>query len=85
MPESKPISLISKIGLAVLALSMALWAFLPIIPFLPLSGGKKAIFASIDFIAAEVTFYGGLALAGKAIVSQITSRLPWKRKQGPAE
>lgn len=68
VPESRPLSLVSKIGLAIIGLSLVLWIVLPIVPFLPLTTRRKAAVALVIFILAEVTFYLGAFLAGKAVL-----------------
>ena len=70
-----------RVGLIILAISLVFWAFLPIIPFLPLSAGKKTLIGGITFLLAEVTFWGGALLAGKEVVQKYQDRLnPFKRR-----
>ena len=68
--ETRRPSLISRIGLAILVLSLVFWAFFLVIPFLPLSTGRKAAVGGVNFIIAEATFWLGAVLAGKEIVTR---------------
>ena len=75
-----------RVGLIILAISMVFWALLPIIPFLPMSAGKKALIGGITFVLAEVTFWAGALLAGKEVVQKYQDRLnPFKRRTEKAE
>jgi len=75
-----------RAGLIILAVSLIFWAFLPIIPFLPLTAGRKALIGGITFVLAEVTFWGGALLAGKEVVQKYQDRLnPFKRRTNKAK
>jgi hypothetical protein len=69
----------TRLGVVILLVSMALWAALAVVPFLPMPGRTKAIAAAAVFAAAEVTFYLGLLLAGKEAAKRIYRRLRIKR------
>lgn len=70
-----------RLGLIILGISLIFWALLPIIPFLPLSARSRAILGGIDFVLAEVSFWGGALLAGKEVVRKYQDRLnPFKRR-----
>ncbi len=51
-------------GVVLLGLSVLLWAPLPVVPFLSLSGADKVALAGGLVIGAEVAFWCGAALAG---------------------
>ncbi len=72
-------SLISRIGLVILGLSMVFWAFFLVIPFLPLSVGRKAAVGGINFVIAEATFWVGAVLAGKELVTRFKGLFNIKR------
>ncbi len=70
-------------GVVLLTVSTLLWLAIPAVPFLPLETSTKVAAGAGVFIAAEVTFYPGLALLGKESVDLMRSwwnRL--KRKVG---
>jgi hypothetical protein len=73
------LSPLAKLGLAIMALSLLLWFALPIVPFLPIAGTRKAFWGFVIFIAAEVTFYLGLALVGKEAYRRFRDRFRRKR------
>ena len=79
MPESEsapaPGIRWAKVGWIILGISMLFWAFLPAIPFLPVTAGKKAIVGGITFILAEVTFWAGALIVGKETLRKYQDRL----------
>lgn len=72
------LSPIGRVGVAIMALSVPVFLFLPLIPFLSVGGQQKGALAFGAFVAAEVMFYSGAALAGKDAVQWIYGR--FKRK-----
>jgi hypothetical protein len=53
-----------RVGLALIVLSLLLWVGLAIVPFVG-GAAARAVAAGSLVVAAEVTFWLGLALAGK--------------------
>lgn len=87
----RPFNAVARVGLGLVLLSCLLWLLLACVPLLPMSGAKKALWASVVFLAAEITFWLGAALAGKEVVQRYWERLHpknlWKRrrtKQNPS-
>jgi hypothetical protein len=78
--DSRPVSPVAKVGFGVMVLSLVLWIALPVVPFLPLAPKQKAFWALVVFVAAEVTFYLGLALVGKEAYRRFRDRFRRKRK-----
>lgn len=62
-----------KLGVAIVILSILLFLFLPIIPFLNMDSKTKVTVSTVVFISAEVTFYGGGFLVGKELFSKYKS------------
>jgi hypothetical protein len=65
------------VGWAIITLSCALWTALPLVPFLALSTAELTYWAGGLFIAAEVTWYAGLALLGPEAIVYLKSL--WQR------
>ena len=61
--RSRP-TLMTRVGVVLLGLSVLLWAPLPVLPFLSLTTGAKAAAAGGLLIAAEIAFWAGAAMAG---------------------
>ena len=70
---------IARLGLIVMLISVPLFLFLPAIPFLPFNSQIKTGVGVGVFIAAEVLFYGGAAMAGKDVVQRIYARFRPKK------
>jgi hypothetical protein len=70
----------AKTGVGLLGLSLALWLPLPVVPFLPLSGGAKAALAAGLIAAAEIAFWLGAILAGPEVARRTRSWLRIRRK-----
>lgn len=64
----------AKIGVILILLSGVLWFSLFAIPFLPLTVGQKAAIAGADFIAVQIAWWIGAALAGPKLVAKLKSR-----------
>ncbi|NQV28607.1 MAG: transporter suffix domain-containing protein [Rhodopirellula sp.] len=69
----------AKTGIALILLSGVLWFSLFAIPFLPLTIGQKAAIAGADFVAVQIAWWIGAALAGSELVTRLKSR--FKRKK----
>lgn len=74
-----------KLGLALVILSIPMFLFLPVIPFLELENAEKVKFSSVLFIIAELTFWSGGLLLGKELFTKYKSYLNpknwFKKKQ----
>ena len=75
-PSGSPnsVSKSSRFGVALILLSGVLWFFLFAIPFLPLTVGQKAALAGADFVAVQIAWWIGAALAGPKLVARLKSR-----------
>ena len=82
MKEEHRKSMWAKTGVGLLGLSLALWVPLPVVPFLPLSGGAKAALAAGLIAAAEIAFWLGAILAGPEVARRTRSWLRIRRKKG---
>lgn len=54
-----------RLGVGLMGSSIVPWLMLPVVPFLPLSGGQSGALAGGLLLSAELIFWPGLALAGK--------------------
>ena len=68
----------AKVGVIFMGLSLALWIALPVVPFLPFTAAVRATIAGSLVIVAEITFWGGAALAGPVAARRIKSW--WKAR-----
>ena len=82
--DIRTLSPVAKVGVVISMISLLLWLTLAVIPFLPMAGKPKAFWALVVFIAAEVTFYLGLALVGKEVVQRVRDRFKRKRQDDTA-
>jgi hypothetical protein len=64
-----------RLGIVIMVISVFLFLFLPVIPFLDMENKTKITLSTIVFITAEVTFYGGGILVGKELFSKYKSYL----------
>jgi hypothetical protein len=64
----------AKIGVILIILSGVLWFSLFAIPFLPLTLSQKAAIAGADFVAVQIAWWIGAALAGPKLVARLRSR-----------
>ncbi len=64
-----------KTGFFLVILSIILFLFLPIIPFLKIETKIKISITTITFITAEITFWTGGILLGKELFSKYKSYL----------
>ena len=64
-----------KLGLVIIVLSVLLFLFLPVIPFLNFNKKTKVTISTVVFIIAEITFYTGGFLLGKELFSKYKSYL----------
>jgi hypothetical protein len=65
----------AKLGVGLAIGSFIPWLLLLVVPFLPLSVGQKAIGAGFLVGLAEVMFWVGVILAGKAVVQRYRGKL----------
>jgi integral membrane sensor domain MASE1 len=64
---------LTKLGIVLIALSLLPWAAMPFLamPFVGLSAVQAGVAAGVLFVAAEVLFYVGIALAGKEAYTRL--------------
>jgi hypothetical protein len=70
-----PLTWIAKFGVGLVIGSLIPWYLLPVLPFLPLSVSQKAIAAGLMVGGAEVMFWIGLLLAGRAVIQRYRGKL----------
>lgn len=58
----------SRVGVALMVVSMLFWLPIPVLPLLPLETSTTLFVAGAMLVAAEVTFWGGALLAGPEAV-----------------
>jgi len=66
----------APLGVVLILGSLVVWASLPVVPFLPISGAAKWWLSGGLVVAAELTFWLGVVLAGPAVVSRMRA---WTR------
>ncbi len=81
MMSDKPVPLtwIAKLGVGLAIGSLIPWLLLPVLPFLPLSVGQKAIAAGLMVGGAEIIFWIGLVLAGREVIQRYRGKLKLER------
>jgi hypothetical protein len=80
MPEAPPsLTWIAKLGVGLAIGSFIPWLMLPVLPFLPLAVGQKAIAAGLMVGLAEVMFWLGVVLAGQEVVRRYRGKLKLRR------
>jgi hypothetical protein len=70
-----PLTWVAKLGVGLAIGSFIPWCLLPVLPFLPLPVGQKAIAAGLMVGGAEVMFWVGVVLAGKAVIQRYRGKL----------
>ena len=65
----------TRFGMGLILLSGVLWFSLFAIPFLPLTMAHKAALAAGVFVAVQLTWWTGAAVAGAQTVQRLKSRL----------
>ncbi|HIC58094.1 MAG TPA: transporter suffix domain-containing protein [Acidobacteria bacterium] len=70
----------TRIGVVLMVGSLPLWLVLPILPFVGISTGAKAMAATAVVVIAELMFWGGAVLAGPAAVRRLKGW--WRRSSG---
>ncbi len=76
LPEGRA----ARVGVILMGASMALWVVLPVVPFLPMETGAKAMLAGGQVVVAEVIFWLGAAIAGPEAARRIRV---WRRQPDP--
>jgi hypothetical protein len=80
MPEAPPpLTWVAKLGVGLAIGSFIPWLLLPVLAFLPLSVGQKAIAAGLMVGVAEVMFWVGVVLAGQEVVRRYRGKLKLRR------
>ena len=72
----------ARIGVGLILLSGCFWFSLFAIPFLPLTVGQKASLAGVDFVAVQIAWWTGAALAGPQVVARLKF---WRRKRSSGD
>ncbi len=65
-----------------MAASLGLWALIPLVPFLPISGPQRLASGGAILVLAEVVFWIGAAMAGPDAARRMRS---WWRTRSPDE
>ena len=74
---------LTRVGVALIILSFALYGSLLLLPFLTLSAGTKTAAVPILVVLGEVVFWSGGLILGKEVVSRYRRFLDprtWRRK-----
>lgn len=74
------------LGIALLALAFMMWALVPVVLLLPLSGGQKGWATAALLVVGEVTFWVSAVLLGREVVRRYRSYIDprWLfRREGP--
>ena len=64
-----------RLGIFLIILSVILFLFLPVVPFLAIDNKTKVSASTIIFVLAELTFWSGGLLVGKELFSKYKSYL----------
>lgn len=64
-----------RLGIILIIVSIPLFLFLPLIPFLDFEKNDKILITSIIFISAEIIFWSGGLLVGKELFTKYKSYL----------
>ena len=71
-PQASPTSSrSSRLGIVLILLSGVFWFSIFAVPFAPLSTGQKTIVAGGLFVAVQVSWWTGAALAGPKVVGML--------------
>jgi hypothetical protein len=76
-----------RIGITLMVLSVPLFFFAPVVPFLDLEKKAKITLSTLSLVAGEVTFWSGGLLVGKELFTRYKAYFNpknWFRKK-PAE
>lgn len=68
--ERKMSSLLNKIAAILVVLSFVLYGLIFVVPFLPLTFAQKAVVIPVLVVTGEVTWWIGVAIVGKQVVSK---------------
>jgi hypothetical protein len=71
--------LLKLTGFIILGISFILFILIPVVPFLDLSGSRKAVISGVLLVGGEVLFYLSLFILGKGFYEKIKQKLlSWK-------
>ena len=73
-----------KLGIILIIVSIPIFLFIPIIPFLEFEGRTKITVTTIVLVVAEVLFWSGGLLVGKELFTKYKSKLDprnWFKKK----
>jgi hypothetical protein len=72
------------LGLGLILLSGALWAPLPVLPFLALPASVKLAVGTCLFIGVQIAWWGGTVLAGPGLMRKLSALFPqWRGRKKP--
>lgn len=74
-----------RLGVVLILFSCVIWFSLFAIPFLPLTIGEKTALGTGVFIAVQITWWTGAALAGPTVVQKLTGWFRRTRNSPPAD
>lgn len=74
-----------RLGLALILLSGVFWFSIFAVPFLPLTVARKTVLGGGLFVAVQIAWWSGAALAGPAVAGTITDRFRRSKKPSPDE
>ena len=74
-----------RLGVVLMLFSCVIWFSIFAIPFLPLTIGEKTALGTGVFIAVQVTWWTGAALAGPTVVQKLTGWFRRTRNSPPAD
>ena len=74
-----------RLGIALILLSGIFWFSLFAVPFLPLTVGQKTALGGGLFVAVQIAWWSGAALAGPAVVGKLTARFRRSKKTSTGE
>jgi len=62
--------MLSKIGIILVVLSFILYGLIAVVPFLPITTPQKAITVTTLIVSGEITWWIGVAIVGKQVVTK---------------
>ena len=74
-----------RLGIALILLSGVFWFSIFAVPFLPLTVAQKTALGGGLFVAVQIAWWSGAALAGPAVVGKITDRFRRSKNSSPDE
>jgi hypothetical protein len=66
---------LTTFAIILISISVVLFLLIFAMPFLPLSTARKGIYITALFIGGEITWWAGVALVGKQLISKYSKQL----------